>query len=277
MAVVEREEFGNDGPIVSAGWLREHLHDPNVRVVDTRAADAYRAIHIPGAVNLDVYLPALRLRHSDLAERQRFDAALAAALGEIGVRPGDRLVFVEDYSGDRAGRGVWLAHYAGHASSAMLDGGLHAWQAAGGEFTRSTTSVEPTTFSLVPNLALLATADEIRDAVTDSSGGERMTVVDTRSDQEVAVAIIPTSIHLEWTHTLRPDGTLRPPEELRDLFAGAGITADPQRRVVTYCGGGFRAAHTYLVLRALGYPDVANYAPSWGEWGTHPDLPKTRG
>lgn len=276
MAEVESERFGNDGPIVDVAWLREHLGDANVRVVDTRPTDAYRAAHIPGAVHLDVYRPELRLRHSDPADRQRFDAALAADLGEIGVRPGERVIFVEDYSGDRAGRGVWLLDYAGHTGGAMLDGGLYAWHAAGGELTRALPAPEPTTFNFVPNLALLATADEIRDAVTEASGGD-MTVVDTRSDQEVGVAVIPTSIHLEWTHTLRPDGTLRPPEELRGLFAEAGITPDPQRRVVTYCGGGFRAAHTYLVLRALGYPDVANYAPSWSEWGTHPDLPKTRG
>ena len=33
---------------------------------------------------------------------------------------------------------------------------------------------------------------------------------------------------------------------------GAGVT--PDREVVTYCQGGYRAAHSYLALRLIGYP-----------------------
>ena len=43
--------------------------------------------------------------------------------------------------------------------------------------------------------------------------------------------------------------------------------------MVTYCASGYRAARTYDVLRALGYPRVRNYAASWNEWGWHADLP----
>ena len=72
---------------------------------------------------------------------------------------------------------------------------------------------------------------------------------------------------------MTPEGTLRPPAELRRLYAGAGVEAEPARRIVTFCGSGFRAAHAYVVLRALGYLAVANYSPSWNEWGPRPELP----
>ena len=36
---------------------------------------------------------------------------------------------------------------------------------------------------------------------------------------------------------------------------------------MTYCQGGYRAAHGYLALRLLGYPRVRNYTGSWKEWG----------
>ena len=76
------------------------------------------------------------------------------------------------------------------------------------------------------------------------------------------------AIHIEWVRTLTPAGSLRPPEALQQLFAAAGIAPETAGRVVTYCGSGYRAAHAYLLLRILGHPDVANYAPSWNEWIT---------
>jgi thiosulfate/3-mercaptopyruvate sulfurtransferase len=58
------------------------------------------------------------------------------------------------------------------------------------------------------------------------------------------------------------------------MYDTLGVT--PDREVVTYCQGGYRAAHTYLALRILGYPDVRNYTGSWKEWGDREDLPIER-
>ena len=55
------------------------------------------------------------------------------------------------------------------------------------------------------------------------------------------------------------------------MYEEAGVT--PDREVITYCQGGYRAAHSYLALRLLGYPKVRNYVGSWKEWGDRVDLP----
>jgi len=81
---------------------------------------------------------------------------------------------------------------------------------------------------------------------------------------------VPGSRHIEWVRNLESTGHFRPLEELRALYAENGIAGD--KPVATFCGSGFRAAHTYVVLKALGYP-TTNYAPSWGEWGRRSDLP----
>ena len=51
-----------------------------------------------------------------------------------------------------------------------------------------------------------------------------------------------------------------------------GVRGGFDREVVTYCQGGYRAAHAYLALRILGFPHVRNYTGSWKEWGDRLDL-----
>jgi len=70
---------------------------------------------------------------------------------------------------------------------------------------------------------------------------------------------------------LLPDGTFKSAADLQAMYSAAGVT--PDKSVVTYCQGGYRAAHTYLALRILGFPRIRNYTGSWKEWGDRDDLP----
>jgi thiosulfate/3-mercaptopyruvate sulfurtransferase len=78
-------------------------------------------------------------------------------------------------------------------------------------------------------------------------------------------------VHVEWTRNLGSDGRFKTAGDLTALYTAAGVT--PDREVVTYCQGGYRAAHTYLALRILEFPRVRNYTGSWKEWGDRDDLP----
>lgn len=264
----ERETWDDNGSIVSVAWLRAHLDDPGVRVVDVRPFGQYAAGHIPGAINADLY--ALKLHSSDPEAIADFDDRVTRLLRGIGVRAGERVVFYEEITGTSAARGVWLLDYAGQRRGALLDGGLIAWVEVGGAITREIPESTAGDFELAPDRATLATADEVLAVARGQTAGA---LLDTRNDQEYAAGTIPGAVHLEWVRQLTPRGALRPPAALRTLYAAAGITPDPAKPVITYCASGYRAAHAYVVLRALGYPWVRNYAPSWGEWVRRPDLP----
>jgi thiosulfate/3-mercaptopyruvate sulfurtransferase len=118
--------------------------------------------------------------------------------------------------------------------------------------------------------------------VRDHLGHADTVIVDTRSDaeyfgEEVRAArggAIPGAVHLEWKQNLAADGRYKTDDELRRMYEALGVT--PDREVVTYCQGGYRAAHTYLALKRLGYPRLRNYTWSWKEWGDRPDLPIER-
>jgi thiosulfate/3-mercaptopyruvate sulfurtransferase len=110
--------------------------------------------------------------------------------------------------------------------------------------------------------------------------GQRGAVIlDARSDGEYCGTTvraarggaIPGAVHIEWTRNLAPDGAFKSAAELKQMYDDAGVT--PDRDVITYCQGGYRAAHSYLALRLLGFPKVRNYVGSWKEWGDRLDLP----
>jgi thiosulfate/3-mercaptopyruvate sulfurtransferase len=104
-------------------------------------------------------------------------------------------------------------------------------------------------------------------------------MLDTRTIEEYQGTLVrarrggavPGAVHIEWTRNLGPDGTFLPATELRAMYEAAGVT--PDREVIAYCQGAYRAAHSYVALRLLGYPRVRNYLGSWKEWGDRDDLP----
>lgn len=252
------------GPIVNVAWLREHANDSGVRVIDARPLNQFLAGSFPGAAHLDTNQ--VRLGASSPEAIQRFVSAGGVAARQAGLNGGEIVVFVEEYSGTLAARGVWLLDAIGHRGGTMLDGGLKAWIEDDGELQRPAGDGTPGTFQEAINRDVIATAEDLLAGGEDGS----LRILDTRADQEWLGGTVPAAQHCEWVRNLESNGTFRPLDKLKALYAEFGITGN--RPVAAFCGSGFRAAHTYVVLKALGY-NVANYAPSWGEWGRRSDLP----
>lgn len=247
---------------------------PGPLLIDVRPAHEFARGQIAGAVHLDLWGVSL-IDTSDAPLR-----AFAWMIGHLfslrGVRPDRPVVVYEADSGIRAARVFWWLEYLGHPDARVLDGGLNAWGRAGLPLAADPGAPVASDWHGTPTPDRIATWQDVLARLG------RASIVDTRSDDEYfgravrakRAGAIPGAVHLEWTRNLAPDGRFKAADELRAMYADAGI--GPDREVVTYCQGGYRAAHTYLALRHLGFPRVRNYTGSWKEWGDREDLPIER-
>ncbi|MGD2111770.1 MAG: sulfurtransferase [Gammaproteobacteria bacterium] len=261
--------------LIEPATLNEALGSDKLLVVDLSKAEMYRTLHVPGAVHLDYSQivagrkPVMGLLPDTATLQQLFSA--------LGIGGDTRVVAYDDEGGGRAARLLWTLEAAGHRHASLLNGGLHAWANEG--FPREATAVTPVPaeFTVHRNAAPLADSDYIRERL----GDPQTCLLDVRSPEEYhgtkrfaeRGGHIPGAVNLEWTLTMDPQRNLRfkPDAELRELLSRVGAT--PDREIITYCQTHHRSAHSYIVLRYLGYPQVRGYAGSWSDWGNNAELP----
>lgn len=274
-----------DSALVDAEALLSQLQD--VVVVDVQwnltsvggppGRDLYGAAHLPGAhfVDLDAELagpPGPGGRHPLPTPH-----AVQKALRRCGARPDSSIVVYDQGGSYAAARAWWVFRYFGAQDVRVLDGGLAAWRAAGGPTTTEVPGPGAGDFEAhpggLPVLDAEAVAAVARDGILlDVRAAERF-----RGEVEPIDPVaghIPGAVSAPVTETLRPDGRLREPQELKARFAELGVGQD--RPVAAYCGSGVTAAQEVLALHEAGIA-AALYVGSWSDWITDPDRPVATG
>jgi thiosulfate/3-mercaptopyruvate sulfurtransferase len=268
------EGYANPQLLVTAGELAKALEgERRPLVLDVRPAEDFASGHIPTALHVDLW--GVSLIDTDPAPLRAFMWMIDHVLNLRGVSADRPVVVYDEQSGVRAARAFWFLEYFGHPDTRMLDGGFGAWTHAGLPVTRDAEPPPRSTWSGVPQPSTIATWRDVKERLDKPDA----VILDTRTDEEYSGAMtrakrggaIPGAVHIEWKNNLTPAGEFKPASELRAMYESAGVT--PDKEVITYCQGGYRAAHAYLALRLLGYPRVRNYTGSWKEWGDREDLP----
>ncbi len=220
--------YTNPELLWSPEQLYRRLSDPNLAIIDVRAAATFAQGWIPGAVHLDLY--GISLNDTSPQPLAAFMWMIQHLFEQRGVNLEKTVVFYEGVSGMRAARGFWFLEYLGHTDVHVLDGGMQAWQAAGYPITTEPARVREVAFAPRVQAPRMVSADDLYGLL----GTTDVAVLDTRTDDEylgknVRAArggTIPGAIHIEWTQNLQDNGTFKAADELRALYADAGITAE---------------------------------------------------
>lgn len=252
----------------------------------------FNAAHIPGAVyvNLDTHLSAKNDlaaasggRHP-LPSRETF----AAWLGSVGFSNAHQAVVYDRNGVNYCGRMWWMLKWVGHEAVAVLDGGLQAWQAAGGavEGTLSTpkpqkSKTSPSNFTLAGELTALAAIDSVANnlnkpiqTILDARGGPRF-----RGEVEPLDPVaghIPGALNRPFAENIGTDGKFKPADVLKAEFTALLGNRDPAT-VVHHCGSGVSAVPNILAMELAGLGRQALFAGSWSEWCSDPSRPVAQG
>ena len=254
--------------ILEPGGLARHLGRDDLLIVDLGDRSALsklvRALKcVPGAVHLDyASIVTARTPAMGLApDEQRLGEALSA----IGLTPEKHVIAYDNLGNTNACRFLWTLDLVGHPSRSLLDGGLGAWLREGNPAERGFGQPPPSSYQAT--LQADPTAD--KDYVLAHLDDPDVVILDTRTPPEFAEGHIPGAVNLDWTFAIEAerDSRLKPEVELRATLEAAGVK--PDREIVTHCAVHLRSAHTYIVLKALGYRRIRGYPGSWSEWGQH--------
>jgi thiosulfate/3-mercaptopyruvate sulfurtransferase len=276
--------MSRESALVTADWVEEHLSDPNVVLIEVdEDADAYDKGHIAGAIKID-WRKDLQdgVRH-DFIDKPRLEALLSSK----GVSNDDTIVFYGGNNNWFAAYAYWYLKYYGHDNLRLLDGGRKKWELDSRELTTEVTARPGTKYvAKEPNNEIRAFRDEVIAAIGTKN------LIDVRSPDEYAGRLlapahlpqeqaqigghIPTAGNVPWSKAANDDGTFRSDEELKELYAEAGL--DDNKDTIAYCRIGERSSHTWFVLKEiLGHENVKNYDGSWTEYGALRAVPVALG
>ncbi|MCW2814565.1 MAG: cysA [Nocardioides sp.] len=266
--------------LVDADWAESHLNDPSIVFVEVdEDVSAYDTGHIAGAVRLDWSTELQQAGVRDVIDR----AAFAELLSVKGISNDDTVVLYGGNNNWFAAYAYWYLKLYGHRDVRLLDGGRKKWELDGRPLTTDVAERPRTQYQASEqDLSIRAFSDEVRDSIGTKN------LVDVRSPDEFSGKIaapahlpqeagarlghVPTAVNLPWSQTANDDGTFKSTEELRALYADAGL--DPAKEVIAYCRIGERSSHSWFVLRELlGYTSAKNYDGSYLEWAAKPELP----
>ena len=272
--------MSRESVLVSADWVEQHLDDPTVVLVEVdEDTTAYDKNHIRGAVRLDWKADLQDPVRRDFIDRGQFEALLSAR----GIGSDDTVVLYGGNNNWFAAYAYWYFKLYGHRDVRLLDGGRKIWELESRELVADTSPRPATQYTASgPDLSIRAFRDEVIAAIgvknlvdvrsPDEFAGRLLAPAHLPQEQSQRGGHIPTALNIPWSKAANDDGTFRSDDDLRTLYADAGV--DLGTDTIAYCRIGERSAHTWFVLHELlGVQNVKNYDGSWTEYGSLVGVP----
>ena len=248
----------------------------------------YLESHIPGAIyaHLDTALSdksgaGVSGGRHPLPSREKF----AQWLSGVGMANDMQAVVYDRNGANYCGRLWWMLKWAGHNNVAVLDGGLQAWQAAGGALNSGLEAPNtPSKFALGQSTcALVATK-----TVADNLGRPTQTLIDARGAPrfhgeveplDPVAGHIPGALNRPFSQNMGSDGKFKPASELKAEFEALLAGRSPAS-AVHHCGSGVSAVPNILAMQIAGLGNSSTlglYAGSWSDWCSDASRPMAQG
>ncbi len=243
--------------LIEADELLEKFGNRNLRIFDaTITDDVYQQRHIPGAAYFD------HERFSDTDSPYMCtilpEERLAEAIGKAGISNDSEVILYACGMLPYALRAWWVLKYAGHQNVRVLNGGITAWEKAGGKVEQEARHYAPTRFNPRFNPSMFADKEEVLASIEDDD----VAIVDVLPLESYEATHIVGSTCLPCMDLMQGLDYLLPNEKLASrLGEQSGFD-----RIIAYCGGGIAAAVNAVAHLLAGHENVAVYDGSLYEW-----------
>jgi thiosulfate/3-mercaptopyruvate sulfurtransferase len=284
MSDIATRGYANPDVLVSTDWVADHLHDPNVRIVESNEDTLlYASGHIPGAVHVDWTQDLNDPIRRDYITRKGFETLMS----RIGVTPKTTVVFYGDKNNWWATYAFWVFQLFGHKRARIMDGGRLKWSKEGRPLTQETAAYAPTKYRAPErkDTPVRAFRQEVLKHVQkkgqlvdvrspEEYAGTRMHMPDYPNEGALRGGHIPGAKSIPWAKAINPDdGTFRNAAELSELYVKTN-KLNKAKPTIAYCRIGERSSHTWFALKyLLGFKNIRNYDGSWTEWGNSVGVP----
>ncbi|MCA1823141.1 MAG: sulfurtransferase [Frankia sp.] len=266
--------------LVDADWAAANIGQPGVVFVEVdEDVTAYDKGHIEGAVRLDWRTDLQDPVKRDFVDKAGFEELLSAK----GISNEDTVVLYGGNNNWFAAYAYWYFTVYGHESVKLLDGGRKKWELDSRPLTADVGTRPRTSYTAKEqDTSIRAFRDEVVAAIgvqnlidvrsPDEFAGRLLAPAHLPQEQSQRPGHIPTAKNIPWSQAANDDGTFKTDDELRALYADAGV--DFGKDTIAYCRIGERSSHTWFVLRELlGQQNVKNYDGSWTEYGSLVGVP----
>ncbi len=272
--------MSRENALVSADWAEKNLGQQGIVFVEVdEDTTAYDNGHIPGAVKIDWKKELQDPVRRDFINRAQFEELLSSK----GISNDDTVILYGGNNNWFAAYAYWYFKLYGHENVKLLDGGRKKWELDARPLVTEVPERPRTNYTAKPqNKAIRAFRDEVVAAIgtknlvdvrsPDEYSGRLLAPAHLPQEQSQRAGHIPTAVNVPWSKAANEDGTFRSDEELRQIYAEAGV--DFSRPTIAYCRIGERSSHTWFVLHELlDQADVKNYDGSWTEYGSLVGVP----
>jgi thiosulfate/3-mercaptopyruvate sulfurtransferase len=278
-----------DEYFIEVDVLRNRLAESCLKIIDVRDPEEYCEGHIPGAVNVrEIFDYLVTHDNGGCSAMQEYFLQL---FRDKGITGHEEIIIYEDAMDSSYAvscRGWFILKHLGHPHVRVLHGGFQAWLLQSNPINREIPFWNRGLFEPCLDHSMILTAEEMLASLTDPA----IIKVDCRDRAEWVgfssspygpdfapqKGRIPGAVWIEWYQLMRRDHGipwLRSGEELKSLFAEAGIT--PESTVYLYCFKGARTSLMYIAMKIAGIQQVRNYFGAWNEWSRIPEMPVDRG
>jgi thiosulfate/3-mercaptopyruvate sulfurtransferase len=277
-AVAASAQTANASPrgalVVDAAWLAQHLHDPDLVLLQVGLKETYDRQHIPGARYGDwMQLHTMDQAPGALTLEMPPPAQLHDALEGFGISDRSRVVvYASDEYWSPSTRVVLTLVHAGLQDVAYLDGGLKGWIDTGHSASAEAPMAKKGTLSPLKLRPLIVDAGFVQAhehapgfAIVDArntefydgskGGGQR--------GQTKKFGHIPGALTAPFDSFATGDGHLKSDAEIKAIFDKAGVK--PGDTVIGYCHVGQQATAMLFAARLAGH-QVLLYDGSFEDW-----------